>query len=53
MKEHLFWNNYYISQDREHKMKSIVNEAISNAGTDIDKKLSIVSVQSLMQHHPT
>ena len=30
-------------------MKGIVTEALNSAGTDLDKKLSIVSVQSLMQ----
>lgn len=37
-----------VPQERMDKMKNIVTEALNSAGSDIDKKLSIVSVQSLI-----
>ncbi|KAL5269383.1 hypothetical protein ACHWQZ_G003019 [Mnemiopsis leidyi] len=40
---------YSTDTDKVDKMKGIVTEALNSAGSDLDKKLSIVSVQSLMQ----
>ncbi|XP_063684841.1 zinc finger and BTB domain-containing protein 16-A-like isoform X1 [Bolinopsis microptera] len=40
---------YSTDSDKVDKMKGIVTEALNSAGSDLDKKLSIVSVESLMQ----